>query len=246
MTKTIFVSEIEKSAYLDEVQDKFDNYISQIFLIKNFYEERKFRLPIPAYANFRDALFHFSKMNAQGDYIKLVQQDYALEEHLHRSLKDSIITLFYKLTEGLESLLNINKMINDGYDIVLDEKENELLKLVSSADYIGEVFEKYAAQYSKETIYKVLLKQYINNIHLSIDKTLREVLHKIKNNTLSIRNVSLNIERPLEEDSQINYYLLLFSECEMILSKLGILEYVYYAEKLNKIFFLNVIENMRI
>ena len=38
-------------------------------------------------------------------------QDYALEEHLHRSLKDSIITLFYKLTEGIESLLNINKMI---------------------------------------------------------------------------------------------------------------------------------------
>lgn len=243
MTKTIFVSEIEKSAFLDDVQDKFDNYISQIFLIKNFYETRKFRLPIPAYANFRDALFHFSKMNTQGDYIKLVQQDYALEEHLHRSLKDSIITLFYKLTEGIESLMNINKMINDGYDIVLDKKENELLKLVSSADNIGDVFEKYAEQYSKEIIYKVLLKQYINEIRGSIDKTLRILLHKIKNNTLLIRNVSLNIKRPLEDNSQIKHYLSLFNECEITLSQLGILEYVYYAEKLNKVFLLNVIGN---
>lgn len=110
------------------------------------------------------------------------------------------------------------------------------MKLVSSADNIGDVFEKYAEQYSKEIIYKVLLKQYINEIRGSIDKTLRILLHKIKNNTLLIRNVSLNIKRPLEDNSQIKHYLSLFNECEITLSQLGILEYVYYAEKLNKVF----------
>lgn len=242
MPKTILVSETEKAAYIDDVQTKFNNFISQMILIKEFYEKRKFELPIPAYANFRDALFHFSKMSTQGDYIKLSQQDYALEEHLHRSLKDSIITLFYKLTQGIEALLNINKMVSQGYNIVLDDKESSLLSLVLETNDIGEVFEKYSSCYSKKTIYRVLLKHYIDFTERNIDRQLRETLHTIKNNTLSIRNVSLHIERPMEEESEIKRYLILFNECEESLSKLNILEYVYYAKHLNDVFLLDIIK----
>lgn len=57
------------------------------------YQKSKVKIVPPFATNFRDALFHYAKLYEADTYQEVIEQAGAIEEHLNRAIKDSIIQL---------------------------------------------------------------------------------------------------------------------------------------------------------
>lgn len=83
LCQNIYTNEIIRSAeYLKE----FESYVKL----------GKKGIPVTCYTNFRDALFHFRKMANCSEEHEIMQQAFAVQEHLHRARTDAKTSvLFY-------------------------------------------------------------------------------------------------------------------------------------------------------
>lgn len=83
LCQNIYTNEIIKSAeYLKE----YELYV----------KVGKKEIPVTCYTNFRDALFHFRKMINCSEEHEIMQQAFAVQEHLHRARTDAKTSvLFY-------------------------------------------------------------------------------------------------------------------------------------------------------
>lgn len=68
------------------------------------------KLPISCYTNFRDALFHFYKMNSCAVEIEVCMQAFAIKEHLSRAVTDATNTLLIFFASLLENLILSNSV----------------------------------------------------------------------------------------------------------------------------------------
>jgi len=96
---------------LDDVAEDLFDYVDNVKIIKELFDELQVKVGIASpYLNFRDALFHFKKMNnyaGAGNNAGFIQQCACIEEHLNRGLKDFAIYLCSNVYARI-----INKMLN--------------------------------------------------------------------------------------------------------------------------------------
>ena len=97
----------EKQQYCQNV---YDNNIIRVmsFLddMKTIADSYNHMLPVTCFTNFRDALFHFRKIYYASNKNEIMEQGFALKEHLNRSRTDAIVSLLNFFSYGIRMLLN--------------------------------------------------------------------------------------------------------------------------------------------
>lgn len=232
----VLLSESDKDEYLSTCQKKIDRYSEDLDLIIPLFGKIKAEVPTSSYANFRDALFHFYKMKSLVDEIQMIKEIYAMEEHLNRSLKDTIIALFQNLSVRIEFLLQIKPIDNQKLYDSLDDFFKNLSKL-----NIHEIINKLSTlQPNQHQIHQaaiLCLLKFCEGELWKYRSLLRNVLHIIKNECLSIRSISLSIERPWESSNHtMKYYYDFFIENIDKLDKDDLLAFIPFSYYLSLLY----------
>lgn len=110
--------------YIVKTSDLIENCQTCIAIFKS-------KLPISCYTNFRDALFHFYKMNKSTTEIDVYTQAFAISEHLSRASTDATNSIFSYISSILEGLIRNNVSegtTNRSRELLHKVKEVQLLK----------------------------------------------------------------------------------------------------------------------
>ena len=220
------ISDFDKTAYLVSLMKILDQFVVQLSQVKNLYDDVGYVFPLSCYNNFRDALFHYLKITKLDEESKILCEGYALQEHLHRSIKDSIINFLQQLVICIENLVHLNKISQEQEEYsrkCLKEYGcsdcKEILKILEKLDDIG---------VEKELVTIIIKYMYITKIKSpETDRALREQMHKIKNYILSIRNESLLIRQPYKSQAKIDDFFVLYNEIKETLEKYNLYNYVF-------------------
>lgn len=232
----VLLSEADKDEYLSTCQNKIDRYSKDLELIISLFDKIRAKVPTSSYANFRDALFHFYKMKSLVDEIQMIKEIYAMEEHLNRSLKDTIIALFQNLSVRIEFLMQIKPIDNQKLYDLLDDSFKNLAKL-NVYEIIQQLSRFQPNQYQIHQAAILFLLKFCEGELWKYCSLLREVLHIIKNECLSIRSISLSIGRPWESSNYTTkFYHDLFIENLDKLNKDSLLAFVPFSYYLNLVY----------
>lgn len=234
----VLISEKDKQKYLENIQVMIDQFSRDVQKITESFNDLHVDVPISAYANFRDALFHFLKIRSLGDEIQVLKEMYAIEEHLHRSLKDTVISLFQNITIRLEKLLEIEYFDNKELYTKMDDKTRDILKRIGEFNTKEEFEAKFKdlREVEIDRISLALLYFYINEVKPDYKRKYRKIIHNIKNECIKIRNVSLSIDRPLGDQKNTAYYCDFYKTIKKELEDMNIFMYVPFAYQLNSTF----------
>ena len=232
------ISEKDKNEYLNLAERKLSQFSKDLPQITILFEDLYIDAPIATYANFRDALFHFLKMRSLGDEIQILQEMYAMEEHLHRSLKDTVISLFQHLSISLEYLIHIMDFNNDKLRASIDEKTRLFLDLNCNKTIADIKFEmKSIFDSNEKDKWPVIILYTYNKQKKSLYcNRYRKMLHQIKNECLTIRSVSLSIERPIGNEKSVKYYIEFYYNIIHSLKEMEVFEYLPFAHYMYKIY----------
>jgi hypothetical protein len=100
LCQNIYTDEIERTAqYLKDYEQ--------------YAKVGKKDIPVNCYTNFRDALFHFRKLVGSVEEHEVMQQAFAIREHLHRARTDARITVLSYYADIANRLLNDKTISND-------------------------------------------------------------------------------------------------------------------------------------
>jgi len=66
----------------------------------------KKKIPVTCYTNFRDALFHFRKMANCSEEHEIMQQAFAVKEHLHRARTDAKTSVLFYFSRVANCLMD--------------------------------------------------------------------------------------------------------------------------------------------
>ena len=105
VSENTVLSDFEHMQYADYAAQKISIYYEYLSILEKWFSEAGWELPLPCRTNFRDAWFHFKKLYERKDYVKVVQEEYALEEHLIRAVKDAIICYYQIYIRRIEIVL---------------------------------------------------------------------------------------------------------------------------------------------
>ena len=200
--------------------------------LEELYKLEQLPFPIQCRTNFRDAWFHYKKVYERFDSIKVQQEQYAMEEHLIRVLKDAITVLFNAYAYWIENVYYL-----------LDEKQT-VLKVLQNNDKEDEYYKKcididinvhywYKAVNDKITgkkdkkditpeedaiIKDVTLRLFLERADLNAyRKVLQECMHKIKNYSLRTRLEGIEIYRPENSEEYLDDFSEVFGEMKILL-----------------------------
>ncbi|MBD5503165.1 MAG: hypothetical protein HDR09_05260 [Lachnospiraceae bacterium] len=70
-------------------------------------------IPVTCYTNFRDALFHFRKMASCAEEHEIMQQAFAVKEHLHRARTDAKTSVLFYFSSVADCLMNETTVRSD-------------------------------------------------------------------------------------------------------------------------------------
>lgn len=234
------ISEKDKNKYLDLAEKQITQFSKELPEITILFQSLCINVPITTYANFRDALFHFLKMRSLGDEIQILQEIYAMEEHLHRSLKDTVISLFQHLTVKLEYLMNIKPFDNNDLYSKMNEETKKAIDLYKGKSIEEIEFNQQDVTYNRsdkiEILATIMLYRYNRYRNESYVNEYRKIIHKVKNECLKIRSVSLSIERPIGNQKSVNYYCAFYNKIINILKNMQVFEYLPFAYLMYKIY----------
>lgn len=96
-----------QNIYTDEIIRSAD-YLKDFEL---YAKIGKKKIPVTCYTNFRDALFHFRKMVNCSEEHEIMQQAFAVKEHLHRARTDAKTSVLFYFTRVANLLMD-----KDGVD----------------------------------------------------------------------------------------------------------------------------------
>lgn len=106
------ISDNQHTEYIDKYSALIFEYHDLLVQITMLYQKSHVKIVPPFATNFRDALFHYAKLYEADTYQEVIEQAEAIEEHLNRAIKDSIMQL---AQVALYSLSGIYSTISD-YD----------------------------------------------------------------------------------------------------------------------------------
>lgn len=194
----------EKERFLSAMLDTIENYNKRLDELEERYEQIGCSLISPCYFNFRDALFHYEKAYQSHETIQLYCEQNAMQEHLHRALKDGCVKYLQILNERLEILYNYS---------CTDEHFNELKGLAERSackqgkelkdiDALGldtTALRKFLPKNIKKERYWLLCEYlYCANFYRikGKRKVLQKCIHALRNLELDSRNGSMQILQP--------------------------------------------------
>lgn len=108
----LFNSEVDpdtKNGFLDEACELIELYTGVIVAIFLVFDELNIIKNSSVLINMRDAMFHYRQMYEKNNIIGLIEQQYAMKEHLNRGVKDGIIHLLNSLLERVEFYFSCNE-----------------------------------------------------------------------------------------------------------------------------------------
>ncbi len=98
----IEVNSETKNKFLDDACEVIELYTGVIVAIFLVFDELNILKHSSILINMRDAMFHYRQMYEKNSLLGLVEQEYAMKEHLNRGVKDGIIRLLNSLLERVE------------------------------------------------------------------------------------------------------------------------------------------------
>ncbi len=90
----------------------------------------KKKIPITCYTNFRDALFHFRKMVYCSEEHDIMQQAFAVKEHLNRARTDAKISVLFYFSRVASCLIvegNMNSETKSKLRVLLHKMKNVVM-----------------------------------------------------------------------------------------------------------------------
>lgn len=212
------LSDAEHNWYVNRTADKLIMYFKYLDSLDKWFRESGLELPLACRTNFRDAWFHFKKLYERRDYVKIVQEEYALEEHLIRAVKDAIICYYQIYIRKIERVY--------GY------LSNDKLKTCVSSENIQKIKCKISSVTIDTKKWDFEIKKHINpdtNMQLYLEavcyiysrdidsqkvaKQLQKCLHMIKNYYSKLRLDGTDIYRPSSDEAYME-------ECEDVFVKM--------------------------
>lgn len=230
--REIFTRE-EKQNLIEHCADDIYQYGQKYMQLKKVYDAYGYCMPVECWYNFRDAWFHYRKMYTRKERVSVLNEKYAMEEHLLRAWKDGIIYLLQEISEGLEFwYLNsldsdvdsvppepeIEKIVDEVYrDIAQQNNEGECLNW---SKVFVDGYQKIKLESRFQCCY-YYYKKYISSAEM--DKNLQKILHGLKDLVLEIRYSGTNIKRPNNPYEYMQKLLDLIADINSKLQKNGAL-----------------------
>ena len=189
---------------------------SKMKLMEKLYDLEKIDFPTQCRTNFRDAWFHYKKVYERFDSIKVYQEQYAMEEHLIRILKDAITVLFNKYAYWIE---NVYYLLEEKQAVLgvlttskVDEFYSECIDIRIDSDYWYNAIQKRICKEKgildkkKDAAIKdVTLRLFLEQADIKAYRVvLQECMHKIKNYSLRTRLEGIEIYRPENSDAYLD------------------------------------------
>lgn len=217
VNKNIVISDPEHMQYANYSAQKISMYYKYLYILEKWFEEAGWELPLPCRTNFRDSWFHFKKLYERKDYIKIVQEDYALEEHLIRAVKDAIICyyqLYIKKIEVVYKVLRAEKLTEMITTENMDAIE-EYAKRVNVSEK-GWTLKLYGEMGNPENL-KMFLQTVAYVYSRDVDQkkaaeSLQVCLHRVKNYYSKLRLNGTEIHRPANEGEYMGECVKVFGE----------------------------------
>lgn len=98
-----------RNIYMDEIIRSAD-YLKEF---EAYAKIGKKAIPVTCYTNFRDALFHFRKMASCTEEHEIMQQAFAVKEHLHRARTDAKTSVLFYFSSVANCLMNETTVQSD-------------------------------------------------------------------------------------------------------------------------------------
>lgn len=194
--------------------------------LEKLYEREELPFPIQCRTNLRDAWFHYKKVYERFDSIKVYQEQYAMEEHLVRMIKDAITVLFNVYAYRIENAYYL-----------LDEKQAvlDVLKSTKSEDcyckcadiridtdhWFDTIRERISGEKETRTdavVKDVTLCLFMEQADIDVyRKVLQQCMHIIKNYSLKTRLEGIEIYRPENSDHYLDDFAEVFGKVKRIL-----------------------------
>jgi len=174
------------------------------------------QVPLSAYVNFRDALFHYSAACHHEEVITLITDSSMLEEHLHRAVKDTAVFFLQQLGNKLESLWNYSRSLSP-------------VKINTAKSHPLNIKETFYTLYKDDKLEDALgfLHDSYEDVLSSQKSVLQHWMHEIRSYDLLTRNSSMQIQKPFHP-SNLRDFLLFIEQCNSELKTCGLFELVYW------------------
>lgn len=205
----IYFADSDQKEYRKQSAEDIDQYLQFLQILEMWYDEINEPFPLPCRTNYRDAWFHYKKLYEQKSYTKIVQEQYALEEHLIRSVKDAIIKYFQIYLVYIEKIYK--RILNDENGLS-NEQEEEIREIINRNHLVSEVGGKWDIELYNQ-LEKITLTSRFPDFakyvyftaldHSKILIKLQQLMHSIKNYSTKLRINGTNIYRPTEGDEYI-------------------------------------------
>lgn len=231
----------EKEQFLSGMLETIERYNIQLSELEKRYTQIQCRLISPCYFNFRDALFHYEKAYQSQEVIQLYCEQNAMQEHLHRALKDGCIKYLQLLNERLgilyqysctpERLQALKKMAEQ-----ISEKIGKNLVDINHFGLNIIALDKSMPTDLPDEEYQILCEYlYCVNYYeiFGKKKLLQKCIHALRNLELDTRDSSMRIIQPfsVKVDTRVGSAPIdsFFKECDdqvRILVDEGLLEFI--------------------
>lgn len=242
------VSTQEKEFFLSAMIDTIMRYNSRVSELERKYEKLYCTLITPCYFNFRDALFHYEKAYHSQEIIQLYCEQNAMQEHLHRAMKDGCVQYIHLISEQLDILYQYRCTSER-----LNQLTDRVHAIAKSAGVTTEDIEKigtdafaladYLPHITQENLQ--IVYEYLFNVKGGTSPAQRKILQKafhiIRNLELDSRSSSMHISKPFSiEPNKVTEkapFDLFFDDCDRQFSMLqatGLEDFVIAAKMLKK------------
>lgn len=238
----------EEELFLSAMIDTIMLYNSRLSELEQKYEKIRCALISPCYFNFRDALFHYEKAYHSQETIQLYCEQNAMQEHLHRAMKDGCVRYIHLISERLYILYQYKctpERLKKLTERVSTIAQNAGVTLDDIAQVGTNIFvlAKYLPGATREEL--LITYEYIFNEKGGTSSTHRKLLqkafHVMRNLELDSRNSSMHIGKPffIKPDEKtgkapIDFF---FDHCDQqlsIIQKAGLEDFVIAARMLEK------------
>lgn len=204
MLNNAIISSNEKLNVISNTTHKIHLYYEMLSTLEKFYDNLGCSVHIACYANFRDALFHYKKIYESSDLLGINGNLYALDEHLHRSVKDALVFLLNYLVDWVEPYCikhdldcNIVEYIENKHSDILKPfnwTHSKLLKISHDIE------NDFSVSFSES---KCIVLHYCANCfqkEVGRSEKMRMYLHNLKNHNLKIRSSSSILSKPYNDE----------------------------------------------
>lgn len=204
----------QQQVHLSMMHGKLKDYHSMIQKLKKCYDELQWGVPLSSYVNFRDALCHYAAACHHEELIALRQESNAMEEHLHRAVKDMVVNYLQILAERILAVYSYIPTTEDTQQLRLKAGDNFY-------DYLEDLVERKDYRTFIQSLRQYYAKNYAEN-----RKVLQKWLHNVRQFDLTRRDASLRIEKPFSSEGLEDFYILI-DDCKKNLEAKGIYQLVF-------------------